>query len=115
MHEYSIVSALIDQVEHQLANHPHAKARRISVRIGELAGVEIGLLRTAYETIQDRTACAGAELAIEAVPAAWQCVACARPIATGAILRCPDCGRPARLASGGEIILERIEMEVPDV
>jgi hydrogenase nickel incorporation protein HypA/HybF len=115
MHEYSIVSALVDQVEHQLAMHPRAVVRRVSVKIGELAGVEIELLRTAFETFRERSVCAGAELAIEAVPAQWQCVGCARPIATGAVLRCPDCGRPARLATGGEIILERIEMEVPDV
>ncbi len=115
MHEYSIVSALLDQVEHQLAMHPRATVRRVSVKIGELAGVEIELLRTAYDTIRERSVCASAELAIEAVPAAWQCVGCARAIETGAVLRCPDCGRPARLATGGEIILERIEMEVPDV
>ncbi len=115
MHEYSIVSALVDQVQHQLAAHPGAIVRRINVRIGELAGVEIELFRTAFETFRDRTVCAGAELAIEAVPAHWQCVRCTRPIAAGAVLRCPECGRPARLATGGEIILERIEMEVPDV
>lgn len=115
MHEYSIVSALLDQIEAQVALHPRAKVRRVSVRIGELAGVEIELLRTAYETIRERSVCAEAELAIEAVAAAWQCTRCARPIETGAVLQCPDCHRPARLATGGEIILERIEMEVPDV
>ena len=115
MHEYSIISALVGQVEQQLAMHPRAVVRRVSVRIGELAGVEIELLRTAFDTFRERTVCAGAELAIEAVPAVWKCVGCARPIATGAVLRCPECGRPAQLATGGEIILERIEMEVPDV
>ena len=29
-----------------------------------------------------------------------------------AVLSCPDCGAPARLTSGDEIILEQIEMEV---
>lgn len=115
MHEYSIVSALMDQVQHQLAAHPGAVVRRVSVQIGELAGVEVDLLRTAFETFRERTVCAGADLAIVSVAAVWQCVSCGRAIATGAVLRCPDCGRPARLATGGEIILERIEMEVPDV
>jgi len=49
------------------------------------------------------------------VPAVWRCSRCDQPIAAGAVLRCPSCGRPARLASGDGIILERIEMEVPDV
>jgi Zn finger protein HypA/HybF involved in hydrogenase expression len=30
----------------------------------------------------------------------------------GERLRCPDCGLPAALRAGDEIVLERIEMEV---
>ena len=115
MHEYSIVSALVDNVEAALAQHPGAIVRRLHVQIGEQSGVEIELLRTAFETFRDRTICADAELQINAVAAKWICVGCGRAIAPGAVLKCPDCGRPARLAAGGEIILERIEMEVPDV
>jgi hypothetical protein len=29
------------------------------------------------------------------------------------VLRCRDCGVPARLIGGDEILLDRIEMEVP--
>jgi Zn finger protein HypA/HybF involved in hydrogenase expression len=29
------------------------------------------------------------------------------------MLQCPRCGVPARLAQGDEIVLDRIEMEVP--
>jgi hydrogenase nickel incorporation protein HypA/HybF len=115
MHEYSIVSALVDNVEAALAQHPGAIVRRLHVQIGEQAGVEIELLRTAFDTFRDRSVCAGAELEIHAVAAKWLCVGCGRVIERGAILKCPDCGRPARLAAGGEIVLERIEMEVPDV
>ena len=115
MHEYSIVSALVDNVQAALAPHPGAIVRRLHVQIGEQAGVEIELLRTAYETCREGSVCADAELMIHAVAAAWTCVGCGSAIAPGAILKCPACGRPARLAAGGEIILERIEMEVPDV
>jgi hydrogenase nickel incorporation protein HypA/HybF len=115
MHEYSIVSALLERVQREVDGHPGAVVRRLHVRIGELAGVEIELLRTAFETFRARGACDGAELDVDAVPAAWECPRCRRAIATGAILRCPACDRPARLAAGDDIILERIEMEVPDV
>ena len=115
MHEYSIVSSLVERVAHEVALHPGAVARKLHVRIGELAGVEIELLRTAYNTFRPRTACEAADLAIDEVPADWRCSSCARPIANGALLRCPACGRPARLVAGDDIILERIEMEVPDV
>lgn len=115
MHEYSIVSALIDRVQREADAHPGAIVRKLRVRIGELAGVELELLRTAFLTFRERGVCAAAEIDIEPVPAAWRCKRCELPIAAGAVLRCPRCGRPAELAAGDDIILERIEMEVPDV
>jgi hydrogenase nickel incorporation protein HypA/HybF len=115
MHEYSIVSALIDRVQREVDARPGAIVHRLHVRIGGLAGVELELLRTAFETVRERGVCGGAELVLALVPAVWQCPRCDRPIAPGAILRCPGCDRPARLSAGDEIMLERIEMEVPDV
>jgi Zn finger protein HypA/HybF involved in hydrogenase expression len=67
MHEYSIVSALVGRVEDVVAAHPGAIVRRVHVQIGNYAGVEIELLRTAYDTFRERTVCEAAELAIEPV------------------------------------------------
>jgi hydrogenase nickel incorporation protein HypA/HybF len=114
MHEYSIVAALIDRVGREAAAR-RGRVHRVHVAIGELAGVEVDLLRTAYQTFSARTACEGAELEIHPVAAAWRCSRCDTALARGARLRCPGCGRPARLAGGDEIVLRRIEMEVPDV
>lgn len=113
MHEYSIVAALVDRVEREVLARPGATVRRLHVRIGELAGIEIPLLRTAFETFRERTVCEVAELAIDAVPAVWRCVRCDRELSPGAVLRC--CDRPARLAGGDDIFLDRIDMEVRDV
>jgi len=113
MHEYSIVAALVDRVEREALARPGAIVRRLHVRIGELAGVEIPLLAAAYETFQKCSVCEVAELVIEAVPAEWRCPACNRVLPAGAVLRC--CDRPARLAAGDDIFLDRIEMEVRDV
>lgn len=113
MHEYSIIAALVDRVEREARARPGAIVRKLHVRIGELAGVEIPLLRTAFETFRERTVCEAAELAIAAVPAVWRCLRCDRELAPGAVLRC--CDRPARLAGGDDIFLDRIEMEVRDV
>lgn len=111
MHEYSIVQALLERVEHQARTHHASRVRRVRVAIGELAGVEVELLRTAYETIRRRTSCEEAALEVRRVDARWECGGCGTAIARGAALRCPACGRPARLASGDEIMLEQIEME----
>src|SRR5512135_2098972 len=110
MHEYSIVASLVDRVQRELDAHPGAVARKLHLRIGELSGVEVELLRTAYDTFRARTACDQAELAVDLVPADWRCTTCGRAIPAGEILRC--CNRPAKLAAGDDIILERIEMEV---
>jgi hydrogenase nickel incorporation protein HypA/HybF len=113
MHEYAIVEALLERVDAEARARGATVVHRLSVRIGELAGVEIDLLRTAYDTFRDRTICRDADLEICAVPARWACSRCGGGIARGAMLQCVACGAPAELVEGGELTLERIEMEVP--
>ena len=115
MHEYALIQSLVERVEAEARARDASRVHRLSVRIGEQSGVDIELFRTAFMTFRERSVCADAELEIEAVPAIWQCARCQRLIAAGEVLRCPRCDRPARLASGDDIMLERIEMEVPDV
>jgi Zn finger protein HypA/HybF involved in hydrogenase expression len=45
------------------------------------------------------------------VDARWECRQCHAAIPKGGPLRCATCGQPAQLASGDEILLDRIEME----
>ena len=113
MHEYSIVEALITRVHAEAKAQGATAVHRLTVRIGELSGVDVGLLKTAYETFRDRTICSRAELEVETVPAAWACPTCGGAIVRGAALRCVQCGDPARLVEGDEMLLQRIEMEVP--
>ena len=115
MHEYSIVQALLAQVETQAARHGATAVKRLEVRIGELSGVEIELLKTAYEMMRERTICGGAPLEITPVAPRWECRSCGHEITQGGALQCPACGSPARLAAGDEIVLDRIELEVADV
>jgi Zn finger protein HypA/HybF involved in hydrogenase expression len=75
--------------------------------------VEPDLLASAFSLVRERTVCQEADLAIEWVPTRWQCPRCETPIPAGEVLRCNRCQVPARLAAGDEIILERVEMEVP--
>jgi hydrogenase nickel incorporation protein HypA/HybF len=115
MHEYSIVEALIDRVAREAQARGAKKVVALRVRLGELSGVDPALLATAFDTFRERSVCEGASLAIERAAASWACPRCAAPVERGAVLRCARCGVPARLVEGDELILERIEMEVPDV
>jgi hydrogenase nickel incorporation protein HypA/HybF len=102
---------VVDEARQRGASRVH----RVHVSIGELSGVEIELLVTAFETFRERTPLAETELSVRPVAARWECPRCHQPRARGAILACPACGVPARLAAGDEIMLDRIELEVRDV
>lgn len=115
MHEYSMVQALLERVQTEVDAHHASSVAKIRMRIGELSGVETDLFATAFELFRERTPCAQADLEIVPVEATWSCPGCGRSIRRGEILRCADCSLPARLVSGDEIVLDRIEMEVPDV
>ena len=112
MHEYSLVRAMADRVEQEAHARSATAVCRIAVRIGALSGVEPELFATAF-TLCREGLLAGAELAIRRSEAVWDCPQCGSGIAAGAVLRCTACGKPARMVSGDEILLEQIEMEVP--
>jgi hydrogenase nickel incorporation protein HypA/HybF len=112
MHEYSLVRSLLARVEREARARDAIAVRRLSVRIGDLAGVERDLFESAYATCREGTVCAGAALVVRPVHVRWACSACARPVASGGVLTCPDCSAPARLLEGDEIVLDQIEMEV---
>jgi hydrogenase nickel incorporation protein HypA/HybF len=112
MHEYSLIQSLVERVEAEAAARSASAVHRLRVRIGEHAGVDVELFKTAYLTFRERTVCEHAALDVVTVPVEWACPACGRSIEPGQALRCRDCRTPARLIAGDEIILDRIEMEV---
>jgi hydrogenase nickel incorporation protein HypA/HybF len=112
MHEYSIASSLLKLAEEQAAKHGAERVLGLELRIGELAGVEVDLLETAWSLVRERSCCDGIDLAITKVEARWECSACAGWIPRGSLLACPKCGAKAQLKSGDELVLDRVEMEV---
>ena len=114
MHEYSLVEALVRRVEAEARRRGALQIHALTVSVGELAGVDPELFRTAYETFRAGTLCEKAELRVVHHPAAWACPACGAAIERGAVLRCPTCDEPAKLAENSDaLLLESIDMEVP--
>jgi len=111
MHEYSIVQSLVDSVAAAVGTRD-AAVHEIHVGIGEMSGVDCGLLATAYEVFRAGTLCEHATLTIDRIPIRWECPRCGVLMKRGGFLRCAECNEPAQLASGDEIILQRIELEV---
>jgi hydrogenase nickel incorporation protein HypA/HybF len=112
MHEFSVASSLLHLVLRHAGEHAATRVVRVHVRIGEQSGVEPELLRSAWELVSERSPAAGAELALQAVAVRWECRACDAALAPEAGLRCPACGGPAALASGLDLFLDRVELEV---
>jgi hydrogenase nickel incorporation protein HypA/HybF len=112
MHEYSLVQALLTRVAREARLRSAVAVRRLSVRIGDLAGVERELFESAYASCREGTICAKAELVVRPVHVRWACSACGRDLVLGDALTCPKCSSPARLKEGDEIVLDQIEMEV---
>jgi Zn finger protein HypA/HybF involved in hydrogenase expression len=70
MHEYSIVQALYDSVVAQAAARGARAVHGVHVRIGELSGVDAGLLDTAWRTFRVARS-ARTRDGVEIVPARW--------------------------------------------
>jgi hydrogenase nickel incorporation protein HypA/HybF len=114
MHEYSLIQSLVARVEEEVRRRGAVAVHALSVRVGELSGVDPDLLRTAYETFRAGTVCERAALSLATVPASWSCPRCRQRLARGAVLRCAGCDLPAELEPGSDaLFLDRIEMEVP--
>jgi hydrogenase nickel incorporation protein HypA/HybF len=112
VHEYSLVRAMVDRVEQEARSRNATGISRLAVRIGAMSGVEPELFASAF-TLCREGILAEAVLDIRRSEAVWACPKCAAVIPAGAVLRCGACDVPGRLASGDEIMLEQIEMEVP--
>lgn len=113
MHEYSIVQSLYDAVAAQAAARGAKAVHGLHVRIGEMSGVDPGLLDTAWKTFRVKTICEDAPLDVQIVAAEWRCGLCGASVPRGGVLACGACGAPAKLIQGDEILLDRIVMEVP--
>jgi len=68
MHEYSIVQALYDKVAAHAAARQATRVHEVRVRIGELSGVDVGLLETAWRTFRVHTICETAPMEVDRVP-----------------------------------------------
>jgi hydrogenase nickel incorporation protein HypA/HybF len=115
VHEVSLVHALFDQTDRAIAPHTSGEVRHVKVRIGALAGVDPELFRTAFEGCRADRGYAAAALEVVSEDAAWTCTSCGAAVASGGPLRCLACDAEARLSAGGDLILDRVELEVVDV
>lgn len=113
MHEYSIVQALLEQVESLAVEHRAQKVTKVFVKIGVMSGVEPHLLEIAFETFKEKSICDGAEFVMTIQPLTVVCREChARSELEARHYRCPVCGSSdVEVVDGEEMFLMSLEME----
>ena len=112
MHELAICQSLVNQAS-EIARQRNGHVRRLLLTIGPLSGVEPDLLQRAFPLAAAGSPAEGAELDIRLSSVEVNCGKCARGSQVAANkLVCPLCGTwRTSLASGDEMLLERVELE----
>jgi len=109
MHEYAIASGV---VELALRHAGGCRVTAVNLRIGPLRWVVPDTLAVAFELVARGTLCEGAVLAQELVPCRLRCPSCAVEwTLEEPDFRCRNCGGPAAVLSGEELLLESIELD----
>jgi hydrogenase nickel incorporation protein HypA/HybF len=113
MHEYSLVRALLEQVDALRRGQAADRVVAIHVTVGEFAGVEPDLFRDAYQVLVQQSPMRGAELQMERVPLEARCDVCRDEFAVERFrFECPGCGsRDVTVIRGQDLLLESVTIE----
>lgn len=113
MHEYSVVQALLEQVETIADENAAEKVTKVIVKIGVMSGVEPHLLEIAFNTFKEKTVCDGADFVMNIQPLVIACRQCgARSELQEIRYCCPQCeSLEVDVADGEDMYLMTLEME----
>lgn len=112
MHEFSIVSSLLDLCEKNAKENSATKILKVEVKIGKLSGVEPHLLQTAFDTFKEKTICDSAELLLHIQDLVVLCQECGKEsVLEKNCFACPECGGAVEVLDGEDMYLMRLEME----
>ncbi len=113
MHELSIATAILDQVEREQAKYPGNRISRVGVRVGEISGVDPDALSFSFSAMVQDTAWAPLEIEIVPVPRRQRCRACAHEFTAPAWeSSCPLCSeRRSDTIAGAELQIAYVEVD----
>ena len=113
MHELAITKGIIDIVESEQKKNGFEKVLEISLRVGEFSGIIPQCIREFFPIAAAGTAAEKAELIIETIDAAFECLDCGYEGAVERKSACyPKCRSTAiRMTRGREFFVEQIKVE----
>lgn len=102
MHEMSLAASILQIVETAARKEAFTRVRSLRLSVPALAGVEIGALRFALQSLAPDTVLAGADVVVEEPSSQARCLDCAQDIEiTAHDEACPRCGSDRwRLSDG---------------
>lgn len=114
MHEFSVVSSLLENCEQIAKDNQASKVLAIHLEIGERSGVNADLLKRAFLDFKIGSICEDAELFIRLVKVKLFCEDCKQSSQAVGInyTQCPLCGSSSvAIIEGHEMLLRSLEME----
>ena len=113
MHERSLVESLLRQVDRIVSQQRAHRATSIRATIGEFAGVESELFRTAFHDLVHDTAHRGASLELQHVPLRASCQDCEHSFLVPRFrFQCPQCGSlTTTIVEGEGLVLDSVIVE----
>lgn len=113
MHEIGIANSIVDAVREEMKLYPGGIARRVTVRIGELAAVDPEALRFGFQAITRETELESLELEIERCPRIHRCEPCDFDFPVRDFdYRCPQCkSEQTQCVGGQQLELAHLELE----
>ena len=113
MHELSLATALVEQVQRVCEAEQASAVVSIRLRMGALSGVNRESFAFCFPLVAEGTCAAEAKLAVEDVPAEITCDDCRKRSAPGKMfLTCGSCGsNNVRVTGGREFEIVSVELK----
>ena len=113
MHEYSVVQALLEQIEGIAEKNEATKVTSILTKIGVMSGIEPHLLEVAFNTFKEKTICDGATFIMNIQPIVIECKDCGEVSELEKIhYCCQKCESiNVQVTDGEDMFLMSLEME----
>jgi len=123
MHEYSVVTELVEAILPRLAEHK-GEVTAVYLKKGSLRILSNRALKNAFEVVARGTRLEGASLEIETIPARVACRSCGFEGPADVyedegyhfavpVLTCPSCQGDVEIRAGRELSVDRVSIQTP--
>lgn len=112
MHEYSIVSSLIQICEKEAKKIEADKIKSLSIKVGKLSGIEPHFMQHCFDYFKEGTICCDAVLNMQIIDVVIHCNTCDKDYKLQKNdFFCPSCNsKETEMIQGRELLVEKIEL-----